>query len=68
MDLLAQRTGRIDGKALVVELLRDVGVEEALNRIDRDAKAGTDCLLRLGNQAAAASTEVEDALARLQLS
>jgi hypothetical protein len=49
MNLLARYTSRIDGKALIIELSRDVSVEEALNRIDRDVKAGTNYLLRLSN-------------------
>jgi hypothetical protein len=67
MDLLAWRTVRVDSKALVVERPWDVRVEEALNGVDRNTEASADSLLRFGHEAAAASTELEDAFARLQV-
>jgi hypothetical protein len=67
VDLCGRVTVGSDRKPLLLEHERNVLPDETSNRIDRDAEPDAHLLLRSSDEATTASTDVEDALAGLQL-
>jgi hypothetical protein len=67
MNLLIHATSRVDSKALLVKSPQDVGAEEALDSVDRNAEASSDLLLHTCDEATAASTKLENSFARLKV-
>jgi hypothetical protein len=63
---VSTKQSMVYSKAFAVERLRGIGVEEALDGIDRDTEADAHSLLCFGDDAAAASAELDNGFAGLQ--